>query len=561
MPRGVCVHCDAHPLRAALGPRAPAPGRHRAPHGAARGLTGGGGGRARGRRDLSARVEVLRREHDDLVKGGVEKERQWTQLDDNLADLQLEISALTELGRRPLSKLPSGLSDVPMDTLTLEDHMDGTSWSEMRASESKPGFSIAMSTLAVEARDGGAEPVEKYIFSLSDEWEKVVRNYLEEELTKRTLKALLRRTEKGNLHLQPRHTSLEDKVKVITQQLKEAEAEYHDAVHARDTVLLDIIKSEEGRAERAKQWKKSIENRRMLVKMGEQLKKRQAKLDDIRREEAHKHSDGYKQFRKDQRRMSLMAKQESADMFVLTDEENEKLEKGFDMIKRKTGIKDLNTIVEKFVNGENVLASLHKEAEEGNVRVQERREALKQLQQQHADARFRGGGIQIRKDMDVADTQVKVAESRFDRWFREYSEVNNLLKKVSIGVFDMLEKMSPIKVDVEIKDEAEEIEMLQMAEAKLMKVYELLGIDPLQMDGSDLEENALEAALFYASNNEGPAMSREVYGQNLGAETMETPEEDVDDDDASVVVTREMLKASNAPKAATPRAGRKKKFR
>ena len=54
--------------------------------------------------------------------------------------------------------------------------------------------------------------------------------------------------------------------------------------------------------------------------------------------------------------------------------------------------------------------------------------------------------------------------------------------------------MSLIKVDVEIKDEAEEIEMLQMAEAKLMKVYELLGIDPLQMDGADLEENALEAA-------------------------------------------------------------------
>ena len=508
-------------------------------------------------------MEVLRREHDDLVRGGVEKERQWTQLDDNLADLQLEISALTELGRRPLSKLPSGLSDVPTETLTLEDHTDGTStsWSEMRASESKPGFSIAMSTLAVEARDGGAEPVEKYIFSLSDEWEKVVRNYLEEELTKRTLKALLRRTEKGNLHLQPRHTSLEDKVKAVTQQLKEAEAEYHDAVHARDTVLLDIIKAEEGRAERAKQWKKSIENRRMLVKMGEQLKKRQAKLDDIRREEAHKHSDGYKQFRKDQRRMSLMAKQEAADMFVLTNEENEKLEKGFDMIKRKTGIKDLNTIVEKFVNGESVLANLHKEAEEGNARVQERREALNQLQQQHADARFRGGGIQIRKDVDDADTRVKIAEGRFDRWVKEYSNVNDLLKKTSIGIFDMLEKMSLIKVDVEFKDEAEEIEMLQMAEAKLMKVYELLGIDPLQMDGADLEENALEAAQFYASNNEGPAMSREVYGQNLGAETMEAPEDDVDDDDASVVVTREMLKASNAPNAATPRAGRKKKFR
>ena len=81
-------------------------------------------------------MEVLRREHDDLVRGGVEMERQWTQLDDNLADLQLEMSALTELGRRPLSKLPSGLSDVPTETLTLEDHTDGTStsWSEMRAS-------------------------------------------------------------------------------------------------------------------------------------------------------------------------------------------------------------------------------------------------------------------------------------------------------------------------------------------------------------------------------------------------------------------------------------------
>ena len=156
---------------------------------------------------------------------------------------------------------------------------------------------------------------------------------------------------------------------------------------------------------------------------------------------------------------------------------------------------------------------------------------------------------------------MKIAEGRFDRWFQEYSKVNDLLKKTSIGIFDMLEKMSLIKVDVEFKDEAEEIEMLQMAEAKLMKVYELLGIDPLQMDGADLEENALEAAQFYASNNEGPAMSREVYGQNLGAETMEAPEDDVDDDDASVVVTREMLKASNAPNAATPRAGRKKKFR
>ena len=51
-------------------------------------------------------------------------------------------------------------------------------------------------------------------------------------------------------------------------------------------------------------------------------------------------------------------------------------------------------------------------------------------------------------------------------------------------------------------DEAEE--MLQMAEAKVMKVYELLGIDPLQMDGVDLEENALEAAQFDASNTEGP---------------------------------------------------------
>ena len=51
-------------------------------------------------------------------------------------------------------------------------------------------------------------------------------------------------------------------------------------------------------------------------------------------------------------------------------------------------------------------------------------------------------------------------------------------------------------------DEAEE--MLQMAEAKVMKVYELLGIDPLQMDGVDLEENALEAAQFDASNPEGP---------------------------------------------------------
>ena len=156
---------------------------------------------------------------------------------------------------------------------------------------------------------------------------------------------------------------------------------------------------------------------------------------------------------------------------------------------------------------------------------------------------------------------MKIAEGRFDRWFKEYSNVDDLLKKTSIGIFDMLEKMSLIKVDVEFKDEAEEIEMLQMAEAKLMKVYELLGIDPLQMDGADLEENALEAAQFYASNNEGPAMSREVYGQNLGAETMEAPEDDVDDDDASVVVTREMLKASNAPNAATPRAGRKKKFR
>ena len=58
-----------------------------------------------------------------------------------------------------------------------------------------------------------------------------------------------------------------------------------------------------------------------------------------------------------------------------------------------------------------------------------------------------------------------------------------------------------------VKDEhggAEGIEMLQVAEAKLMKVYELLGIDPLQMDGVDLEENALEAAQFHASNNEGP---------------------------------------------------------
>ena len=99
---------------------------------------------------------------------------------------------------------------------------------------------------------------------------------------------------------------------------------------------------------------------------------------------------------------------------------------------------------------------------------------------------------------------MKIAEGRFDRWFKEYSNVNDLLKKTSIGIFDMLEKMSLIKVDVEFKDEAEEIEMLQMAEAKLMKVYELLGIDPLQMDGADLEENALEAAQFYASNTEGP---------------------------------------------------------
>ena len=58
--------------------------------------------------------------------------------------------------------------------------------------------------------------------------------------------------------------------------------------------------------------------------------------------------------------------------------------------------------------------------------------------------------------------------------------------------------------DASEHDEAEEMGMLQMAEAKLMQVYELLGIDPLQMDGVDLEENALEAAQFYASNTEGP---------------------------------------------------------
>ena len=67
-------------------------------------------------------VERLRREHDELIRSALEKEAEWSELDDRLADLEMENAGLAEVGTRPLSALPSS-SNVSLNAaLELDKH-------------------------------------------------------------------------------------------------------------------------------------------------------------------------------------------------------------------------------------------------------------------------------------------------------------------------------------------------------------------------------------------------------------------------------------------------------
>ena len=95
-------------------------------------------------------VERLRREHDELIRSALEKEAVWSELDDRLADLEMENAGLAEVGTRPLSALPSSSRDLELDASST-GALSMTSFSDM--------FDI--SSLAVAARDGGAGPIQE----------------------------------------------------------------------------------------------------------------------------------------------------------------------------------------------------------------------------------------------------------------------------------------------------------------------------------------------------------------------------------------------------------------
>jgi len=183
--------------------------------------------------------------------------------------------------------------------------------------------------------------------------------------------------------------------------------------------------------------------------------------------------------------------------------------------------------------------------DEVNAKAATLKEELASLQQYHTDARFLGGGIQRRRDVDKLDVDMNVLTNRLHHYRKLSNENLRCILQVRTGLENTLEKLQIVKVEMPLKEYKEEqedldLELLQLLEMKSTKMMELLGLDPSELNAKELEENAIEAFL-YANGSESLRVASVRYGdlEEPGADEFDWEEGDGD----AVLITRKGLKS------------------
>ena len=514
-------------------------------------------------------VERLRREHDELIRSALEKEAEWSELDDRLADLEMENAGLAEVGTRPLSALPSSSRDLDLNA-SGTGALNMTSFSDM--------FDI--SSLCVAARDGGAGPIQDYMGGLAERWEKATYDYVCARIEGKTSAVMLRRLERMSMYFLPQHEKIESEVAQWSSDVERALAESHDAVHARDQAKLDLMAANTANTSRADLWKERIQHRREMIKLTKDMLRRKKELDEKRERDNQKEE--MKKQLKTQRRLKRI--QEMGTVKALSDArmssaDTEKMEHFFEVVMSRTGAKNVGEACQKVMDQKPALEKLRETVLGKAHKVAVLQEELMGLHNEYSQSRTVGGVLSIKQkifsnEMDKLDAQIAKKALESKRLATRCTDLNNKLAMTQEGLSHIMNRVK-IKFD-SVPDGSMDIkDLVLLCEAKLSKLIDLMGVDPQELDPMELENEAYESFLFaknWAAKARQEGSTKSSFMQhnlrNLAQDDFETQspetyeregpisEQSAEERDDSFLVTREHLKLRSVKAASGKGFGR-----
>lgn len=519
---------------------------------------------------MALQVERLRREHDELIRSALEKEAVWSELDDRLADLEMENAGLAEVGTRPLSALPSSSRDLDLDTSTT-GALSMTNFSDM--------FDI--SSLCVAARDGGAGPIQNYMDGLAERWEKATYDYLCARIDGKTYAVVLRRLERMSMYFLPQHERIESEVAQWAMDVERAHTESHDAVHARDQAKLDLMAVNTANKSRAKLWKQRIQHRREMIKLTKDMLRRKKELDE-KRERDNKQEEMKKQLKNERRlqRMKKMTTVKALSDARMNDVETEKMEHFFELVMTRTSAKTVGEACQKVLDQKPALEKLRATAMHKAEKVAQLQEELMGLHNEYSESRTVGGVLSIKqkilsKEIDKLDAQIANKSWEAGKLALRCTDLDQKLSITHEGLGHIMNRVK-IKFDGVPEGKIDVTDLVLLCEAKLSKLIDLMGVDPQELDPMELENEAYESFLFAKNwaakaRKEGSSKSsfmehnlrnQKVDSFEVGQVMVETEEEDekplnsAEERDEPFLITREHLKLRSLKAASGKGVGR-----